>query len=183
MAGERSIDFDFRDVNRLIDDIRERGKDVRIAMQFASVVAMSSIVRNFKEQGRPKPWKPLSESTKEMRRKGSKSRHGDKILMDFGRLWQSFTPQSAYSDVQISLNQMRVGTKVKYAKYHQEGTPPYTIYPKNKKALFWLAAPHPVAVVDHPGLKARPFAMWQTQDIDIIQNGLLDYVLEGTRPK
>lgn len=45
----------------------------------------------------------------------------------------------------------------KYAAFHQYGTKPYTIRPKNKKALFWPGGPGPRARVNHPGLPARPF--------------------------
>ena len=54
-----------------------------------------------------------------------------------------------------------VGTKVEYAAIHEYGgvTRAHTILPKNKKALFWPGARHPVKLVQHPGSKmpARPF--------------------------
>ncbi len=46
---------------------------------------------------------------------------------------------------------------VKYAPFVQFGTGPRTIYPKNKKALFWKGASHPVKKVNHPGSKPNPF--------------------------
>lgn len=45
---------------------------------------------------------------------------------------------------------------VKYGGYLEEGTPPHVIRPKNKKALFWSGAAHPVKKVNHPGTKAYP---------------------------
>jgi hypothetical protein len=51
----------------------------------------------------------------------------------------------------------RVYTNLNYAMYVHEGTGPYTIYPKTKKALFWKGALHPVRKVNHPGIKANPF--------------------------
>lgn len=47
--------------------------------------------------------------------------------------------------------------KTDYALYVHEGTSPYTIRPKSKQALFWKGAAHPVAKVNHPGIKANPF--------------------------
>lgn len=44
-----------------------------------------------------------------------------------------------------------------YAWFVHQGTSPYTIRPKTKKALYWEGAPHPVALVHHPGIKANPF--------------------------
>lgn len=37
------------------------------------------------------------------------------------------------------------------------GASPHTIHPKEKEALWWIGAPHPVAVVHHPGNEAQPF--------------------------
>lgn len=50
-----------------------------------------------------------------------------------------------------------VGTNVSYAPDVEYGTAPHVIKPKDKKALFWPGAAHPVAQVNHPGTKAQPF--------------------------
>jgi len=44
-----------------------------------------------------------------------------------------------------------------YAYYVHEGTGPYEIRPKTKKALYWPGAKHPVRLVKHPGIKANPY--------------------------
>jgi len=44
-----------------------------------------------------------------------------------------------------------------YAPFVEFGTKPHTIVPKDKKALYWPGAAHPVARVNHPGTKANPF--------------------------
>jgi len=44
-----------------------------------------------------------------------------------------------------------------YAIYVHDGTEPYIIRPKNKKALYWKGALHPVKLVHHPGITANPF--------------------------
>ena len=46
---------------------------------------------------------------------------------------------------------------IPYARYVHDGTGPYTIRPKTKKALFWKGALHPVKLVHHPGIVANPF--------------------------
>ena len=38
-----------------------------------------------------------------------------------------------------------------------EGTRPHTILPKDKKALYWPGAAHPVRRVNHPGSKPNAF--------------------------
>lgn len=51
-----------------------------------------------------------------------------------------------------------VGTDVIYAGWVHEGTKPHIIKPKNKKALFWKGAAHPVrGPVNHPGTTGKPF--------------------------
>lgn len=61
-----------------------------------------------------------------------------------------------------------VGTDVEYAAAVEFGSgtfseapgasrQPITIRPRNKRALFWPGAPHPVKSVQHPGVPARPY--------------------------
>jgi HK97 gp10 family phage protein len=54
-------------------------------------------------------------------------------------------------------NTVMAGTNVEYATHVEYGTAPHEIRPKNKKALYWKGAEHPVAVVHHPGTAAQPF--------------------------
>lgn len=44
-----------------------------------------------------------------------------------------------------------VGTSVAYALIQNDGIDPFTIVPKNGKALYWPGADHPVKKVEHPG--------------------------------
>ena len=48
-------------------------------------------------------------------------------------------------------------SNIKYARGVEEGTRPHTITAKNKKALYWKGARHPVKSVRHPGSRAKPF--------------------------
>lgn len=47
-----------------------------------------------------------------------------------------------------------IGSRVSYARFLEEGTPPHVIRPRSKKALFWRGATHPVRSVRHPGTRA-----------------------------
>jgi bacteriophage HK97-gp10 putative tail-component len=47
-----------------------------------------------------------------------------------------------------------IASNVKYAGWLEDGTKPHVIRPKNKKALFWPGAAHPVKQVNHPGTPA-----------------------------
>jgi hypothetical protein len=44
-----------------------------------------------------------------------------------------------------------------YAAAVELGTRAHIIRPKNKKALYWPGASHPVPLVHHPGSKAKPY--------------------------
>ena len=48
-------------------------------------------------------------------------------------------------------------SNIKYAPHVEYGTKAHIIRPKNKKALYWKGAKHPVKQVNHPGSKAKPF--------------------------
>ena len=48
-------------------------------------------------------------------------------------------------------------SNIKYARGVEEGTMPHVIKAKNKKALYWKGAKHPVKSVRHPGSRAKPF--------------------------
>ena len=48
-------------------------------------------------------------------------------------------------------------SNIKYAPGVEYGTKAHIIRAKNKKALYWKGAKHPVKKVNHPGSKAKPF--------------------------
>lgn len=48
-------------------------------------------------------------------------------------------------------------SNVKYSIVIEKGSKPHVIRAKNKKALYWEGASHPVKQVKHPGTKAKPF--------------------------
>ena len=72
---------------------------------------------------------------------------------------------------------------VEYGQHLETGTgihgprkEAYVITPKEKKALFWPGAPHPVKKVLHPGMKAQPI-IGPTLDVHIprFRKLILDY--------
>jgi len=48
-----------------------------------------------------------------------------------------------------------IGTNLDYAEFVEIGVEPHDIYPKDKKALYWAGAAHPVKKVHHPGFAGR----------------------------
>lgn len=71
-------------------------------------------------------------------------------LTDTRRMRDDISPSSGEGWVELTAH-------AKQARWHQEGTKPYTIAPKDKKALSWPGGPGPRGKVNHPGLPARPF--------------------------
>lgn len=51
----------------------------------------------------------------------------------------------------------RVWVGTDHWRYVEYGTAPHIITPRDKQALFWPGAQHPVARVHHPGTPAQPF--------------------------
>lgn len=74
--------------------------------------------------------------------------------VDTGRLRSSIVSRAEGSGRSVGYV---IGTNVNYAAAVEYGTSPHVITPKNKRALYWPGAAHPVAKVNHPGTAAQPF--------------------------
>jgi phage gpG-like protein len=137
--------------------------DKRPLMENIGGMLVSQIIDCFDRAQGPdgKPWPPIK-------------REGEPLKLHVGGL---FSQIHYVADA----DQVEAGTDVEYAPYHQNGTRPYTIKPKAKRALFWSGAEHPVGLVHHPGLKPRPFVPRNEDELDLpeIQNTIQTY-LEAT---
>jgi hypothetical protein len=58
---------------------------------------------------------------------------------------------------ELTTGMLRWFPTASYAPFVEFGTAPHTVYPKEKKALFWPGAAHPVRMVNHPGSKPNQF--------------------------
>ena len=63
-------------------------------------------------------------------------------------------------------------SNIKYAPMVEYGTKPHIIKAKNKKALYWKGASHPVKSVRHPGNKAKPYLIpaFESEKDNLIKN-------------
>lgn len=82
------------------------------------------------------------------------------VVLDFSKL---MVPKRSYK-LHDSLKLRRVDDLTyhvtedsAHGKILRRGSPPHDIYPRNKRALFWPTAEHPVAHVRHPGYRANPY--------------------------
>ncbi|MET9098300.1 HK97 gp10 family phage protein [Streptomyces antibioticus] len=74
--------------------------------------------------------------------------------VDTGRLRSSIVSRTEGGGRQLGYV---VGTNVQYAAAIEFGRAAVDIFPKDKKALYWPGARHPVAKVHQPARPARPF--------------------------
>ena len=99
-------------IKALLKKAGDKAKDLRIPLKRAGILMVGSIDKNFRAEGRPDKWTPLSDMTLSLRRKNGR---GAKILQDTGRGKGSM----AYKV--ISNKQVEIGTDVKYMATHQTG--------------------------------------------------------------
>lgn len=114
---------------------------------------------------------PLMDAIGNLLEAGTRQRFADKKAPD-GTAWANLMPSTQAqkgnnnilvfsSNLEQSITHhadpysVSVGTPESYGVYHQFGTDPYTIRPKNKKALAFGGGVY--KQVQHTGLPARPF--------------------------
>ena len=163
MAGiDVKLTIDDEAFQRYMRQAAGRAQNLSPFFRQASMIMYRSFALNFKREGRPKRWARLRPNTVAGRRKGSK-----RILQDKGMLRMSVISRAAPDNVyQMGRDYLKMGTKSKIASFHQEGTPPYDIVPKNKSFLRFMTTSGYVfsKLVHHPGLPARPLVMIQDED-------------------
>ena len=118
----------------------------RLPLKRVGVIGVASVLRNFRVGGRPKKWPPSKRVQGGRDSKGRYKKRKGKTLQDTGRLMKSV-------DVAIYQNDMNVMiyTDLVYAPPHQYG---------------WKER----------NIPARPFMLWQKQDIAKIQKLLGDAI-------
>ncbi|MEV8033896.1 hypothetical protein [Streptomyces sp. NPDC086182] len=84
---------------------------------------------------------------------------GDAILSDAQNLVHKRTGRLRDSlRAEVHDKVLRVGSlDCNYATDVEMGTSPHVILPRNKKALYWPGADHPVRKVNHPGTAPMPY--------------------------
>lgn len=144
------LDVDFTGNDEIKSLVQRVNKNLsgRTILTGIGLRVLRFIHQNFRAGGIEKTWKPLQPNTQAARR-GSGG--GGQILRDTGRLEQSYGSAVAGHSVDV-------GTNMKIAPFHEFGTRPYTIRPKNSggKLRFMTAGGFAFAnVVRHPGLPKR----------------------------
>ena len=121
------IKFDTSEIDKFVIDLKGTSEDIR-----------SDIQKVLKKSG----------FNIEARAKRNISNNGS---VKTGHLRRGITTDIGNMEVTVHTS------NIKYARGVEEGTRPHTLRAKNKKALYWKGAKHPVKSVRHPGSKAKPF--------------------------
>jgi phage gpG-like protein len=155
-------------VNRLLDGFKWMASDLSKPFKRFSVYYGATVMRTFKEKGRPPgSWKRLAPYTLAMRQWRNKRSNPEGILQDTGILRMSFTSE-------IQPQGMRYGTSVPYAVRHQVGGTisrgERTIRAKKGKALMFMVGGNTIfrKSVFQPArtftVPARPMITWLPED-------------------
>lgn len=159
------IKYDDTEVKNALRGLADDLKDLKPVMKSIGAALLSSTQMRFRSQSGPdgKPW-PATKRSEE----------GGQILRKTGRLRNSLTYEADSQKVEV-------GTNVVYAAFCQFGTKAHEIRPKNKKALFWKGAKHPMMRVLHPGTAPRPFLGINEDDKAEILAIIADHLKVGKR--
>ncbi|GAI03168.1 unnamed protein product [marine sediment metagenome] len=130
------ISYEIKDdkkVKALLKKAGDKAKDLKIPLKRCGILMLRSIDKNFRAEGRPTRWAPLSPMTIAMRRKKGR---GAKILQDTGHGKGSIVYKV------VSNQKVQIGTPLDYMRKHQEGDsikiPARDIYPVRAKVLHWV---------------------------------------------
>lgn len=139
-------------VQRWFGELVRRGSDLSGLMADLGEALLESTQARFAAGIAPDgvAWAPLKDGS------------GRTPLNLTGRMRDDISPSSGADWVELTAH-------AKQARWHQEGTNPYVIRPKNGRALAWKNGPGPRAKVHHPGLPARPFMGISAEDDRMIE--------------
>lgn len=185
-----------------IEMIGPKLKDLREPMQALADHMRSSFRQNFVQGGRPDKWAPLANGTiagriaargrfSRLRQAlDSKPGYGGRLkrvnapLVDKGELMASYTTRGYNHTESVSQTGMTTGSTNPVAAIHEYGTGlygskgrEYTIRPRRAKALRFIGQNGPsfAKSVNHPGVKPRPVAVIQPEDVDKAVQLIVDH--------
>ena len=187
MTNEALISYEIKNdekVKALLKKAGDKAKDLRVPLKRCGILMIRSIDKNFRAEGRPKRWAPLSPMTIAMRRKKGR---GAKILQDTGHGKGSIVCKV------ISNQKVQIGTNLGYMRIHQESgsikIPARDIYPVKARALHWVDpntgedvfAMHVHQKARTAKIPQRKFLLFQEDDKKNIVNIFTEYLEEITR--
>jgi len=172
--------IDLSELMRLSGDLQgisDRARDFSKPMKFAAQVIVDSIAENFQAGGRPDPWQELSDAT--LLAKVPKT----KILIDSGDLFDSIRGDSGPDFASAS-------TDRSYARIQHLGgeIDKMVDVPAHERMISQAFGkpidPRTVKVRAHQRhmqveIPARPFMVVQDEDLEVITEALMEYLMGG----
>ncbi len=122
--AEFNFSVDDRNVMKALNRVEALGRSFRKPLERAGLYVLRETDKRFQAERAPsgEKWKSLTDSTKQRRRKGKKSRYGERILQDTGTLRNSLSSKRHPNNIfKIEAHSVDVGTNVPYANIHQFG--------------------------------------------------------------
>jgi len=155
-------------------------EETKPLMRRIGVHQVGSIMKNFRDGGRPYKWPGTHGASKTMRftKKGKKV--PGPVGRDTGKLMES--TQIAH----LTDNEVAVALGKLYGKFFHTGTKAHVIKQKRAPFLkFWMLGPggKPLFVkaleVNHPGTKPRPVMVFQTSDEKWINDEVTKHIMDN----
>lgn len=200
-----ALDISLQDAEfqALLQRISHYTDDFGPLMLRLGIVMMRSVDKNFRAQGRPRAWAPLSDATLKRRRK---SGAGARILQDTGRLRLSIVraQEGAEGAVwSLTRNSLTMGSNLEYANIHQRGgvvkmkprRMTLTFAKRKGKTLFAtsegkikgrrhaVVKTMDVTISGHEvHIPARPFLLFQDEDARGVARAMASYLENVLRP-
>jgi phage gpG-like protein len=184
------ITIDDADVLNRINEITTRAQQLRPAMKNIGEYMLLTTRGRFDKEEAPDgtPWAPLKNKAAAFQKKSGQSakvKSGKRNRKPFDRfaanrkILQDTKLLRDTINYQVNDNTIRIRPQQQYGKYHQYGTSPYVIRPKNKRFLAFPAGDGSTIFtkrVNHPGLPARPFLGINEADIREINQIVSDHI-------
>ena len=172
--GQQAFQTTITDLARKLDQSIQSGP---IKTRIGEIL-VARARRTIKEggMGLPGGWKPLKQSSINPRWELEQKKAVNNRVNKAGIVSNAPLQRTGAGLQSLNFNLTPDGLElsaIRYMGYQQTGTKPYTIYPKNKKAL---AIPG-IGVfkhVNHPGIPARPFFVVLPDDVEDIKAMIID---------
>lgn len=108
---------------------------------------MGKVVLNQSVINRLGSWRPVDDDIHDRARRVQSMARG-RGLIDTGDYVSSIDTE------RLEPHGWRVIARDRKSAWIEYGTRPHEIRPRNKQALYWPGAPHPMARINHPGTRA-----------------------------
>lgn len=179
-----SLAMSARQFDKMGVDIRSFREPLKRSIQR---VISPSIGQNFISNGRPEGWVPYADATVDMKMHDPKNKFGpEDMLRRSGLLWKTMQQLNIWTITQTQAAILTLPNKIWYGGIHQSGfgmqsssvTAGAGGVGALKGAILSPEQLRSAGAAASVNIPARPFAMFQTQDLDRVQEVFADWLEE-----